>query len=156
MGTVNDIDLTQLFDETKSVSEGALTIPGYNADGWAVRIFTESGLVPADKPIKDFTETELHDFLYKEPTKVKISGINMTYLGLMPNVQKSFLSKDVEAMQPHIRAFVERAVTFTACPDCGGIAPERGRARLEDQGHQHRGCLRDADQRPRRVGARPR
>ena len=126
MGNVNDIDLTQLYDETKSVSEGALTIPGYNATGWAVRIFTESGLVPADKPIKDFTETELYDFLYKEPTKVKISGINMTYLGLVPNVQKSFLSKDVEALQPHIRAFVERAVTFTACPDCGGSRLNEG------------------------------
>jgi excinuclease UvrABC ATPase subunit len=126
MGTVNDIDLTQLFDETKTIKEGALTIPGYTADGWGVRIFTESGFVPADKPIKDFTETERHDFLYKEPTKVKVSGINMTYLGLIPNVQKSFLSKDVEAMQPHIRAFVERAVTFTACPDCGGSRLNEG------------------------------
>ena len=120
MGSVSDIDLTQLFDETKSIKDGALTIPGYNAEGWAVRIFTESGLVPADIPIKDFTPEQRHDFLYKEATKVKIAGINMTYLGLVPNVQKSFLSKDVEAMQPHIRAFVERAVTFTACPECDG------------------------------------
>jgi excinuclease UvrABC ATPase subunit len=120
MGTVNDIDLSQLFDETKSIREGALTIPGYTADGWGVRIFTESGLVPGDIPIKDFTAEQRHDFLYKEATKVKVAGINMTYLGLVPNVQKSFLSKDVEAMQPHIRAFVERAVTFTACPECGG------------------------------------
>jgi excinuclease UvrABC ATPase subunit len=120
MGSVSDIDLTQLFDETKSIKEGALTIPGYNAEGWGVRIFTESGLVPGDIPIKDFTPEQRHDFLYKEATKVKVAGINMTYLGLVPNVQKSFLSKDVEAMQPHIRAFVERAVTFTACPECDG------------------------------------
>jgi excinuclease ABC A subunit len=126
MGTASDIDLSQLFDETKSIADGALTIPGYNATGWAVRIFTESGFVPADKPIRDFTEQERHDFLYKEPTKVKIAGINMTYTGLIPSVQKSFLSKDVEAMQPHIRAFVERAVTFTACPDCGGTRLNEG------------------------------
>jgi excinuclease UvrABC ATPase subunit len=119
-GTVSDIDLSQLFDETKSLKEGALTIPGYTADGWGVRIFTESGLVPADIPIRDFTPEQRHDFLYKEATKVKVAGINMTYLGLVPNVQKSFLSKDVEAMQPHIRAFVERAVTFTPCPECEG------------------------------------
>ena len=120
MGTVSDIDLGQLFDESKSIKEGALTIPGYNAEGWGVRIFTESGLVPGDIPIKDFTPEQRHDFLYKEATKVKVAGINMTYLGLVPNVQKSFLSKDVEAMQPHIRAFVERAVTFTACHECDG------------------------------------
>jgi excinuclease UvrABC ATPase subunit len=119
-GAVSDIDLTQLFDETKSLKGGALTIPGYNAEGWGVRIFTESGLIPGDIPIKDFTPEQRHDFLYKEATKVKVAGINMTYLGLVPNVQKSFLSKDVEAMQPHIRAFVERAVTFTACPECDG------------------------------------
>ena len=119
-GAVSDIDLAQLFDETKSLKEGALTIPGYTPDGWGVRIFTESGLVPADIPIKDFTAEQRHDFLYKEATKVKVAGINMTYLGLVPNVQKSFLSKDVEAMQPHIRAFVERAVTFTPCPECDG------------------------------------
>jgi excinuclease UvrABC ATPase subunit len=128
MGNVSDIDLTQLFDETKAIKDGALTIPGYNVDGWGVRIFTESGLVPADIPIKDFTAEQRHDFLYKEATKVKVAGMNMTYLGLVPNVQKSFLSKDVEAMQPHIRAFVERAVTFTACPECEGsrlAAPAR-------------------------------
>jgi len=125
MGLVNDIDLAELYDDTKSIKEGALTIPGYNAEGWGVRIFTESGWVP-DKPIKDFTKEELHEFLYKEPTKVKIAGINMTYQGLIPQVQKSFLSKDVEAMQPHIRAFVERAVTFTACPECGGTRLNEG------------------------------
>jgi excinuclease UvrABC ATPase subunit len=120
MGTVSDIDLAQLFDDSKSLAEGAITIPGYTADGWSVRMFTESGFLPADKPIREFSETERHDFLYREPVKVKINGINLTYEGLVPKVQKSMLSKDVDAMQPHIRAFVERAVTFTACPECGG------------------------------------
>ena len=120
MGNVSDIDTAQLFDDTKSLNGGALTIPGYTADGWLVRIFTESGFVPGDKPIKDFTATERDDFLFKEPTKVKVSSINMTYEGLIPKIQKSFLSKDVESMQPHIRAFVERAVTFQTCPDCQG------------------------------------
>ncbi|MEO8093773.1 MAG: excinuclease ABC subunit UvrA, partial [Pseudolysinimonas sp.] len=120
MGTVNDIDLTQLYDDTKSLKGGALTIPGYTPDGWGVRIFTESGLIPGDKPIRDFSKKELRDFLYKEPTKVKIGSINLTFNGLIPAIQKSMLSKDKEAMQPHIRAFVERAVTFQQCPDCGG------------------------------------
>lgn len=120
MGSVSDIDLTQLYDDGKSLAAGALTIPGYNAEGWMVRIFTESGFLDPDKPIRDYSETELHDFLYKEPTKVKLQSINMTYEGLIPKIQKSFLSKDREAMQPHIRAFVDRAVAFAACPDCGG------------------------------------
>ncbi len=120
MGRVNDIDLTQLFDDRRSLSQGALTIPGYTADGWYVRIFTESGFLDPDKPIRDYTDKERQDFLYKEPTKVKIGNINLTYEGLIPKLQKSFLSKDAEALQPHIRAFVERAVTFTACPECGG------------------------------------
>jgi excinuclease UvrABC ATPase subunit len=120
MGSVNDIDLAQLFDESKSLAEGALTIPGYTVDGWYVRIFTGSGFVDPNKPIKKYTKQERQDFLYKEPIKVKIDNINMTYEGLIPKIQKSFLSKDVDAMQPHIRAFVERAVTFTTCPDCGG------------------------------------
>jgi len=120
-GTVTDIDLTQLYDESKSIAEGAITVPGYKADGfWTVRIFAESGFVDPHKPIRDFTETELHDFLYKEPVKVKVGGVNLTYEGLVPKVRKSFLSKDPEALQPHIRAFVERAVTFTTCPDCDG------------------------------------
>jgi excinuclease UvrABC ATPase subunit len=119
MGTANDIDLTQLYDETKSLNEGAITVPGYTADGWSTRLFRESGLDP-EKPIRDYTEKELQHFLYREPTKVKVEGINLTYEGLVPKVQKSFLSKDVDALQPHIRAFVERAVTFTDCPDCGG------------------------------------
>jgi excinuclease UvrABC ATPase subunit len=120
MGSVTDVDPAQLYDSGKSLAEGAITVPGYTAGGWAVRIFTESGFLDPDKPIRDYTETELHDFLYREPTKVKVAGINMTYEGLIPRVQKSILSKDKEAMQPHIRAFVDRAVTFTACPECGG------------------------------------
>jgi excinuclease UvrABC ATPase subunit/ribosomal protein S18 acetylase RimI-like enzyme len=120
MGTVSDIDLTQLYDDTKSLAEGAITIPGYTADGWNVRVFSESGLLDPEKPIRDYTDSELHDFLHKEPVKVKFSGINLTYEGLVPKVRKSFLSKDMDAMQPHIRAFVERAVTFAACPGCGG------------------------------------
>jgi excinuclease UvrABC ATPase subunit len=126
MGAVNDIDLTQLYDDSKSLKEGALTIPGFNTDGWAVRIYSESGFVDPDKAIRDYSETELHDFLYKEPTKIKLQAMNMTYEGLIPRIQKSFLSKDKEAMQPHIRAFVERAVTFTACPDCGGTRLNEG------------------------------
>ncbi|MFI7439154.1 ATP-binding cassette domain-containing protein [Nonomuraea indica] len=120
MGRVSDIDLTQLYDDSKSLNEGALTIPGYSMDGWYGRIFSGCGLFDPDKPIRDFTETELHDLLHKEPTKIKVEGINLTYEGLIPKLQKSMLSKDKEALQPHIRAFVERAVTFTACPECGG------------------------------------
>jgi excinuclease UvrABC ATPase subunit len=118
MGKVNDIDLSQLFDESKSINEGALTIPGYTSDGWYVRIF--GAFLNLDKPIKKFTKKERHDFLYREPTKVKVEKLNLTYEGLVPRIQKAFLSKDVDALQPHIRAFVERAVTFTTCPDCGG------------------------------------
>jgi excinuclease UvrABC ATPase subunit len=120
MGTVSDIDLTQLYDDSKSLNEGALTIPGYTSDGWHVRIFGASGFIDPDKPIRKYSKRELQDFLYKEPTKVKVDNLNLTYEGLVPRIQKSFLSKDVDAMQPHIRAFVERAVTFTTCPDCGG------------------------------------
>src|ERR671931_238902 len=120
-GTVSDIDLTQLFDDSKSLAEGAITIPGYKTDSWwTVGIFIESGFLDPNKPIRKYTKKELHDFLYKEPVKVKIKGVNLTYEGLVPKVQKSFLSKDPDALQPHIRAFVDRAVTFTACPDCGG------------------------------------
>jgi excinuclease UvrABC ATPase subunit len=120
MGSVSDIDLTQLYDDSKSLSEGALTIPGYTADGWYVRIFSESGFLDPDKPINEFTKKQLRDFLYKEPTKVKVGGVNMTYEGLVPKIQKSFLSKDVDSLQPHIREFVERAATFATCPDCQG------------------------------------
>ena len=120
LGTVSDIDLTQLYDDSKSLAEGALTIPGYKAGGWNYRLYSASGFVDPDKPIRKYTKKELHDFLHHEPTRMKIAGINMTYEGLIPRIQKSMLSKDKEAMQPHIRAFVDRAVTFTACPECGG------------------------------------
>ena len=120
MGSVTDIDLSQLFDDSKSLNEGALSVPGYSVDGWYVRIFASSGLLDPDKPIRKYTKKERHDFLYKEPTKLKVDKVNVTYEGLIPRIQKSFLSKDVDALQPHIRAFVERAVTFTQCPDCGG------------------------------------
>jgi excinuclease UvrABC ATPase subunit len=120
VGRVTDIDLDELFDRDRSLAEGAITIPGYTADGWLVRLFTASGFLDPDKPIRDYTERELHDFLYKEPVKVKVETINLTYEGLVPKVQKSFLQKDRESLQPHIRAFVDRAVTFTACPECRG------------------------------------
>ncbi|KJY28853.1 excinuclease ABC subunit UvrA [Streptomyces sp. NRRL S-495] len=119
-GSVSDIDLTQLYDDSKSLSEGAITVPGFTGDGWMTRIYAGSGFLDPDKPIRDYSEQELQDFLHREPTKVKVNGINLTYEGLIPKVQKSMLAKDREAMQPHIRAFVDRAVTFTACPDCGG------------------------------------
>jgi excinuclease UvrABC ATPase subunit len=119
-GTVSEIDLSQLYDEAKSLHEGAITAPGYTGGGWNSRLYSESGFFDPDKPIRKFNKTELHDFLYREPTRMKIAGINMTYEGLVPRIQKSMLSKDPEGMQPHIRAFVERAVTFTSCPDCGG------------------------------------
>jgi excinuclease UvrABC ATPase subunit len=126
MGKVNDIDRSQLYDDSKSLNQGALTIPGYTADGWGVKIFAGSGFLDADKPIRDYTEQELDDFLFHEPTKVKVGDINMTYEGLIPKLQKSMLSKDREAMQPHIRAFVDRAVTFTTCPECGGTRLNEG------------------------------
>src|SRR5262249_30645545 len=115
-GRVSDIDLSQLFDDSKSLAGGALTIPGYTTGGWNYRLYSASGFYDPDKPIRDFTEAELHDFLHHEPVRMKIAGINMTYEGLISRVQKSMLAKDKEGMQPHIRAFVDRAVTFTACP----------------------------------------
>ena len=119
MGNVSDIDLTALYDETKSLSEGALTIPGYSMDGWYGRLFEGVGL-PMDKPIATFTKKQLDTMLYAEPTKIKVEGINLTFDGIIPKIQKSMLSKDPEAMQPHVRRFVERAVTFQTCPECGG------------------------------------
>ena len=119
-GSVNDIDLTALYDDSKSLNEGALTIPGFSMEGWYGRIFNGCGFFDPDKPINKFTKKELDALLHKEATKLKIDGVNLTYLGLIPQIKKSFLSKDVEAMQPHIRAFVERAVTFTTCPECDG------------------------------------
>jgi excinuclease UvrABC ATPase subunit len=120
LGSVTDFDLSALFDESLSLNQGALTIPGYSMDGWYGRILRGCGLFDPDKPIAKFTSKQLHDLLYRQPTKIKVEGINLTYEGLIPKIQKSFLSKDVEAMQPHVRAFVERAVTFTGCPECGG------------------------------------
>ena len=119
-GSVTDIDLTALYDDSKSLNEGALTIPGYSMDGWYGRIYRGCGFFDPDKPIAKYTKRELNDLLYKEPTKIKVEGINLTYAGLIPQIQKSYLAKDVDALQPHIRAFVERAVTFTTCPECDG------------------------------------
>ncbi|CAM5734092.1 UvrABC system protein A OS=Streptomyces fumanus OX=67302 GN=GCM10018772_39030 PE=3 SV=1 [Streptomyces fumanus] len=120
-GSVSDIDLTQLYDDSKSIAEGAFTIPGWKSDSvWTVRGLRPTGFLDPNKPIREFTEKEMRDFLYGEPTKVKVNGVNLTYEGLIPKIQKSFLAKDKEALQPHIRAFVERAVTFTTCPDCDG------------------------------------
>ena len=127
-GAVTDFDLAELYDDGKSLNEGALKIPGYSMEGWYGRIFRGCGFFDADKPIRKFTRNELHDLLYKEPTKIKVDGINLTFAGLIPTIQKSFLSKDVEAMQPHVRAFVERVVTFSTCPECEGTrlaAPAR-------------------------------
>jgi excinuclease UvrABC ATPase subunit len=126
MGSVNDFDLSALYDETKSINEGAITVPGYSMDGWYGRIYRGCGWLDPDKPIGKYTKRELQDLLYKEPTKIKVDGINVTYVGLIPQIQKSYLSKDVDAMQPHIRAFVERAVTFQTCPECDGtrLSPE--------------------------------
>jgi excinuclease UvrABC ATPase subunit len=120
MGSVTDFDLSALYDDSLSLNEGALTIPGYSMEGWYGRIFRGCGFFDPDKPIRKYNKRELHDLLYREPTKIKVDGINLTYAGLIPQIQKSFLSKDVDALQPHVRAFVERAVTFTTCPDCDG------------------------------------
>ncbi|MFI1566568.1 ATP-binding cassette domain-containing protein [Streptomyces sp. NPDC020490] len=125
-GTVTDLDLTQLFDDSKSLNEGAITVPGYKGGGWNHRLYSESGFYDPDKPIGKFTEQERHDFLHREPTRMKIAGINMTYEGLIPRIRKSMLAKDKEAMQPHIREFVERAVTFTTCPGCDGTRLSEG------------------------------
>ncbi|KAK1178720.1 excinuclease ABC subunit UvrA [Streptomyces sp. NBS 14/10] len=125
-GSVTDLDLSQLYDDSKSLAEGAITVPGYKGGGWNSRLYIESGFFDPDKPIRRFTEKELRDFLHREPTRMKIAGINMTYEGLIPRIQKSMLSKDKEAMQPHIREFVERAVTFTVCPECDGTRLSEG------------------------------
>src|SRR3954463_11080520 len=125
-GSVSDFDLSALYDDRKSLNEGALSIPGYSMEGWYGRIFRGCGYFDPDKPIRRFNKREMHDLLYREPTKIKVEGINLTYAGLVPQIQKSILSKDVEAMQPHIRAFVERAITFTTCPDCDGTRLNEG------------------------------
>ncbi|WGW12474.1 excinuclease ABC subunit UvrA [Saxibacter everestensis] len=132
-GSVTDFDLSALYDDSKSLSEGALTIPGYSMDGWYGRIFSGSGYFDMDKPIGKFNKRELHDLLYREPTKIKVEGINLTYEGVIPKVQKSMLSKDVDALQPHIRAFVERVVTFQTCPECDGtrLSPEARSSKIK-------------------------
>lgn len=119
-GSVSDLDLTEIYDESKSLLDGAIKVPGYTADGWMVRAYAESGFFPADRPIREFTDEQLADLLYKEPTKIKAAGINLTYEGLVPKIQKAMFAKDVDSLQPHVRAFVERAATFTTCPDCDG------------------------------------
>ena len=125
-GSVTDLDLSQLFDDSKSLRDGAITVPGYTGGGWNSRLYAESGFYDPDKPISKFTKKELNDFLHHEPVRMKIAGINMTYEGLIPRIQKSILSKDKEAMQPHIRAFVDKAVTFTICPECDGTRLAEG------------------------------
>jgi len=119
-GKVSDFDLAELYDDTLSLNEGALRVPGYSMEGWHGRIFRGCGYFDPDKPIRKFTKKELHDLLHREPTRIRVDGINLTYTGLIPQIQKTFLSKDVEGMQPHVRAFVERVITFGPCPDCGG------------------------------------
>ena len=156
MGSVTDFDVAALYDDSLSLNEGALTIPGYSMDGWYGRIFRGCGFFDPDKPIRKFTKKELHDLLYKEPTKIKIDGINLTYEGLIPKIQKSFLSKDVDALQPHIRAFVERAVTFMACPECDGTRLSKEALSSKVRGKNIAERLLDADQRPGRLGPGPR
>jgi excinuclease UvrABC ATPase subunit len=133
-GSVSDIDLTQLYDDSLALNEGALTIPGYSMDGWYGRIFGGCGFFDPDKPIKSFTKRERSDLLYKEPTRIKVEGVNLTYEGLIPRIQKSMLSKDVDSLQPHVRAFVERAVTFASCPECGGtrLSKEARSSKIKD------------------------
>ena len=154
MGSITDMDLTQLYDDTKSLREGALKVPGYSMDGWYGRIFAGAGF-DMDKPIRDYTPKELDRLLHKEPTKIKVDGVNLTFEGLIPRIQKSMLSKDVDTLQPHVRAFVERAVTFTAVPRVRRHPAQRAGPIVEDRRDQHRRGLRDADRRPRRVAARP-
>ena len=139
-GAVSDIDLAQIVDETKSLDEGAIMVPGYTADGWMVKGFSQSGFYPGDKPISQFTEKQRHLFLYGEVTKVKISGINMTYEGLIPKITKSMLSKDLDALQPHVRAFVERVATFAVCPECDGTRLTEGARSSKIEGV----CIADA------------
>ena len=155
-GSVSDFDLSALYDDSKSLNEGALTIPGYSMEGWYGRIFRGCGYFDPDKPIKKFNKRELHDLLYREPTKIKVDGINLTYSGLIPQIQKSMLSKDVEAMQPHIRAFVERAVVFTTCPDCDGTRLSEAARSSKIDGVSIADVSAMQITRSRRVGARPR
>ncbi len=134
-GSVNDIDLAELYDDSLSLNEGALTIPGYSMEGWYGRIFTGCGFFDPDKPIRKFTRKQLDDLLHKEPTKIKVDGVNLTYEGLIPKLQKSMLSKDSGALQPHVRAFVERAVTFATCPECDGTRLSKEARSSKIKGH---------------------
>ena len=153
MGSISDIDLTQLYDDTKSLAEGAITIPGYKVDSWwTVGHLHRVGLLDPNKPIRDYTKKELDDFLYKEPTKVKVNGVNLTYEGLVPKIQKSMLSKDPDTLQPHIRAFVDRAVDLHPLPRLRRHPAQRAGPLVEDRRDQHRRRLRDADRRSRRRG----
>ena len=153
MGSLNDFDLTAIYDESKSLAEGALLVPGYSMDGWYGRIFSGAGL-DMDKPIGKFSQKELKKLLYGEPEKIKVEGVNLTYEGVLTKVKKSMLTKDVEAMQPHVRRFVERAVTFTTCPDCDGTRLSKEARSSKINGKNIADAVRDADQRPRRVAAR--
>ena len=154
-GSVNDFDLSALYDDSKSLNEGAITIPGYSMEGWYGRIFRGCGYFDPDKPIKKFTKKELHDLLHKEATKIKVDGINLTYAGLIPTIQRSMLSKDVDALQPHIRAFVERAITFTTCPECDGTRLSKEARSSKIKGINIADAVRDGDPRSRGVGAGP-
>ena len=156
MGSVTDIDVTQLYDERLSLAEGAIKVPGYTATGWSVRVFTESGFLDPDKPIRQYSETELHDFLHKEPTKVRLQSLNLTYEGLIPKVRKSLLSRDREAMQPHIRAFVDRAVTFAACPACAGTRLNEAARSSKIRGSSIADLCAMQIERSRRLGPRSR
>ena len=153
LGRVTDIDVDELVDHSKTLNEGAIRVPGYTPDGWYVRIYTESGLVPGDVKVGDFTEQQRQDFLYHEPMKVKTQGINLTYEGLVPKVQKSILTKDRDSVQPHIAAFIDRAVTYGPCPACGGTRLSEAGPVLHDRRGQHRRRLRHADQRPGRSSS---
>lgn len=152
-GRVTDINLAELYDDSKSLNEGPFHIPNYSPGGWYVRIFAASGFLDPDKPIRQYTEQEMHDFLYREPVKVNVAGTNITYEGLIPKLQKSFLSKDPATLRPHMRAFVERAVTFVECPDCGRHTAQRRGPFVENYRHEHRGRMCDANERFGRMGA---
>ncbi len=154
-GAVSDFDLTALYDDGKSLAEGALTIPGYSMDGWYGRIFSGAGF-DMDRPIAKYSKKDLDKLLYGPPTKINVDGVNLTYEGVIPKIQKSMLSKDVEAMQPHVRAFVERAITFSDLPRVPRHPADQGGPGLEDRRQEHRRRLRHADQRPGRLGARRR
>ena len=155
-GTVSDLDLAVIIDESKSLAEGAILVPGYTADGWMVATFIESGFFDPGKPIRDYSEKERHDLLYKQTVKIKAKGINVSYDGLIPKIRKSMFSKDVDALQPHIKAFVERAAVFKTCPGLRRQPAQRGGALLEDQWPRHRRRVRHAGHRCGRVAARHR